>query len=114
MVFFSHTFSFADTNPSNHNSLQHISDIIQKVVPVAYIVDPHVRCVMQSMMECYNVTGGPNDGDDPQNINILETKGSRDITAPDVPMYPMNQSLKNRKVSIGTEEKPNFENVGAY
>ena len=48
---------------------------------------------MQSMLECYNVIGGPDDGDDLQNNNIPETKGSRDVTALDVPTDTMNQPL---------------------
>ena len=46
-----------------------------KVVPVAYPMDPHEAPMMQSMMECYNVIGGPEDEDDPRNFNILESKG---------------------------------------
>ena len=45
---------------------------------------------MQSMMECYNVTGGPKDDDDLWNINILEIEGSQDVAAPDVLTDPMN------------------------
>ena len=58
MVFFTHTFSFPDTNPVIHSTLQHIRDVVLKVVLVAYPVDLHVKCLMKLMMECYNVTGG--------------------------------------------------------
>ena len=54
------------------------------------------------MMESYNVSGGPEDDDELQNINITETKGSRYVTVPDIPTDPMNQSLKIRKVNIRT------------
>ena len=63
-VFFAHTFSFADANPDVHNALHIIHDVVLKVIPVTYLVDPHVHCQMQSMMECYNVTGGLEDDDD--------------------------------------------------
>ena len=76
MVCFTHTFSFTDTNPAIHNALQHIHDVVLKVVPVSYPVDPHKICLIQSMMEFYNVARGPEDGDDMQNINILEIEGS--------------------------------------
>ena len=66
------------------------------------------------MMECYNVTGGVEDGNDPQNINILETEVSRDVATLDIPMDPMNQPLKTSKVNIGTEENLKFVNVGDY
>ena len=53
-----------------HSELQHICDTVLKVVPFAYPLDPHEAPIMKSMMECYNVTGGPDDGDDPRNIDI--------------------------------------------
>ena len=40
-VFFAHTFGFADANVEVNNALQIIRDVILKVVPVAYPVDPH-------------------------------------------------------------------------
>ena len=69
---------------------------------------------MQSMMECYNVSGEPEDDDDIQNINILEMKGSRDVAAPYIPIDPMNRPLKIRKVNIGMEKNPKFASVGDY
>ena len=93
-VFFTHTFSFPDTNPVIHSTLQHIRDVVLKVVLVAYPVDPHETCLMQSMMECYIVIGGSDDGDDPWNINIPEKEGSWDVATPNVSTHPMNQLLK--------------------
>ena len=86
-----------------------------KVVLVAYPMDPHVHCHMQSMMECYNYVSGELENDDElRNINILETKGSRDVAAPDILTDPMIQLLKIRKVNIGMEENPKFSSVGDY
>ena len=48
------------------------------------------------------MSGEPEDDDELHNINILETKGSSDVAAPDVPTDPMSQPLKIRKVNIGT------------
>ena len=85
-----------------------------KVVPVSYPVDPHVHCHMQSMMECHNVSGRPEDDDGLQNINILEIEGSRDVAAPDIPIDPMNRLLKIRTFNIGPEENPKFASVWDY
>ena len=63
-VFFAHTFSFADTNLDVNNALQIIRDVVLKVVPVAYPVDPHAHCHLQSMMECYNMSGELEDDDE--------------------------------------------------
>ena len=111
-VFFAQTFHFGDANPNVNNALQIIRDVILKIVPVEYPIDPHVQCHMQSIMECYNMFGEPEYDDELRNINILKTEGSRDVTAPDVPIDPMSRSLKIRKVNIGTEENPKFASVG--
>ena len=102
MVCFVQTFCFVDTNPDVNNALHIIWDMVLKVVPVAYPMDLHVQCHMQLIVEFYNMPGEPEDDDELQNINILERGGSRDIVAPNVPSNPMSQSLKLRKVNIGT------------
>ena len=66
------------------------------------------------MMECYNVSGKPKDDHGLWNINIPKTKGSRDVTAPDIPTEPMNQPLDIRKFNIGMEENQKFASVGDY
>ena len=68
--------------------------MVLKVVPVAYPVDPHAHCHMQPMMECYNVSGEPEDDDELLNINIPEIEGSRDVAAPDIPTDPMRHYKK--------------------
>ena len=102
MVCFAHTFSFVDANIDVHNALKIIQGVVLKVVPFTYPVDPYTHYHMQSMMECYNVSGGPEDNDELQNINIPELEGSRDVIALDISTDPMNQPLKIRKVNIGT------------
>ena len=66
------------------------------------------------MMECYNVSGEPEDDDELWNINILEIEGSRDVTTLDIPTNPMNQLLKIRKFNIGTDENQKFVSVEDY
>ena len=107
-------FSFQDANPKVHNALEIIYDIVLKFVLVAYLVDPHVHCSMQSMIMCYNLSREPEDYDDLQNVNILESEGSRDVAVPDIPTDSMSQPLKIRKVNIGLEENPKFSNIGDY
>ena len=68
-----HTFSFNDANGYVHNALLLIHDIVLKVVPVTYSVDPHAHFHMHLMMECYNVFRGIEYDDELRNINILET-----------------------------------------
>ena len=51
-ICFSHIFHFADANLFIHSALQHICDVVLKVVPIAYSMDPHATHMVQSMMEC--------------------------------------------------------------
>ena len=94
--------------------MQIIHDVVLKAVPVAYLVDPHAHCSMQSMMTYYNLFGEPEDDDELWNVNIPKSKGNRDVAAPDIPMDSMSHPLKIRKVNIGPEEHSKFSNIGEY
>ena len=94
--------------------MQIIFDVVLKVVPVAYLVDPHAHCLMQSMMTCYNLSREPEDDDELWNVNILESEGSHDVAAPDIPTDSMSQPLNIRKVNIGQKENLKFSNIGDY
>ena len=107
-------FSFQNDNPEVHNALHIIRDVVLKVFPIAYPVDPHAHCSMQSMMTCYNLYREPEDDDELQNVNILDSEGIHDIVAPDIPTDSMSQSLNIRKVNIGSEENSKFSNIGDY
>ena len=94
--------------------LQIIRDVVLKVVPIAYPVDPHAHCHIKSMMECCNLFGELEDDDELHNINSPETERSRDVTTPDVPTDLMTQPLNIKKVNIGIEENMKFTNIGDY
>ena len=113
-IFFVQTFSFQYANPEVHNALQIICDVVLKVIPVTYLVDPHVHYSMQSMMTCYNLSREPEDDDEVHNVIIPYLEGSHDVAAPDIPMDSMSQPLKIRRVNIGSEEHPKFSNIGVY
>ena len=70
-ICFAEMFSFRDANPEVHNAFQIIGDVVFKVIPVTYRVDPHAHCLIQSMMTCYNLSGELEDDDELQNVNIL-------------------------------------------
>ena len=94
LVFFVKTFSFQDTNPEVCDALHSIYEIVLKFIPVAYPVDPHANCSIQSMMTFYNLSGEPEDDDKLWNVNILESEGSCGVTTADVPTDLMNHSLR--------------------
>ena len=91
--------------------MQIIHNVVLKIIPVAYLVDPHVHYSMQSMMTCYNLSEELEYDDELWNVNIPESEGSHNIAAPDIPKDSMSQLLKIRKVNIGSEENPKFANV---
>ena len=75
-IYFNDTFSFVDVDLVNHSTLWHIHDVILEIILVPFLEESHEIPVMQSMMDCYNITRGPDDGDDLRNINIPESEGS--------------------------------------
>ena len=63
-VCFMHMFNFQDADAKICNALHVIRDIVLKFTPVAYPVDPHANCYIQSMMMCYNLSGEPEGNDE--------------------------------------------------
>ena len=111
---FSHTFKFLNDNPIIHSALHEIHAKVLEIVLVELPMESQKIPITHLMSECCNVTGGLDDDDDLWNINIPEMEGSWDVLAPDVPMDPMNQPLKIRKVNIGMEENPKFATIAYY
>ena len=107
-------FNFQDADDKVCNALHLIYDIVLKVTPVTYLIDPHANCSIQSMMMCYNFFEDPEDDDELHNVNISESEGIHGVAAPDIQMDSMNQPLHIKKVDIGTTEKPKRANVGDY
>ena len=91
---FVQTFSFHDSKPKVCNALHIIRDVVLKVIPVVYHVDPHAHCSIQSMMMCYNLYGEPEYDDESWNVNIPESEGSHGVGAPNRLTDSMNQSLR--------------------
>ena len=67
---------------------------------------------VQHWMTCYNLSGDPDD--DPTNINIPESKGSREVEGSNISSEQFTNPLKIKKVDIGLEDNPKFSNIGDY
>ena len=73
----------------------------------------HQCCeTFQHWMTCYNLFGDPDD--DPTNINIPESKGSREVEGSGISSEQFVKPLKIKKVNIGSEDNPKFSNIGDY
>jgi hypothetical protein len=59
---------------------------------------------LQQLQECYNIN--VDEDDDPRDVNILETKGQRDIEGTGIELPFVGQPIKIKKVNIGTEKTP--------
>jgi hypothetical protein len=67
---------------------------------------------LQQLQGCYNINA--DEDDDPKDVNILKTEGQRDIEGPSIELPFIGQPIKIKKVNIGIEKTPKFENVGDY
>ena len=67
---------------------------------------------IQHWMACYNMAGEPDD--DPTNINIPESEGTREVKGSGISSDQFLKPLKIKKVNIGSPENPKFTNIGDY
>ena len=63
-------------------------------------------------MTCYNISRDPDN--DPTNINIPESKGSREVEGSGISSEQFIKALKIKKVNIGSEDNPKFANIRDY
>ena len=73
--YFRKTFEFVDEKPTVDAVLQTIKEKIFTEIPVKEANSHQCSATIQQWMACYNLAGYPYD--DPTNINILESEGTR-------------------------------------
>ena len=64
-------------------------------------------------MECYNVTGEPDD-DDPPYVNIPQYEGMHIVEGFGIYSDQFMNPLKVKKVNIGSPKNPKFAIIGDY
>ena len=52
--------------------------------------------------------------EDPRNINILESEGTRDVDGPKLQIPAIAEPIKIKQINIGTETEPKFASIGDY
>jgi hypothetical protein len=67
---------------------------------------------LQKLQTCYNINF--DEDYDPRKVNIRETEGQGEVEGPGVELPMIGQSIKIKKVNIGTEETPNLANARDY
>ena len=68
---FIHTFSFVNDSPFIHSALQDIRDKVLEIVLDILLTELEWTMTPHMMMTCYNVSGEPDDKDDPRVVDIL-------------------------------------------
>jgi hypothetical protein len=58
---------------------------------------------VHELLECYNVTKEDEEEEDPRNVQVLETKGERDIVGSKLESDAYVNPLRMHKVNIGTK-----------
>jgi hypothetical protein len=64
---------------------------------------------LQKLKTLYNINA--DEDNDPRKVNIIETKGQRDMEGPGVEFPVIGQPIKINKVNIKIEETPKLANV---
>ena len=84
--------------------------IAEDTSPICTQLDWTVQ--IENARECYNFT--IDEDDNPRNINISDSEGSRAVAGPTLECPEITEKLKIKKVNIGTEETPKITSIGNY
>ena len=109
---FRKTFKFADEQPTVDATLRTIKEKIFAEIPVEEANSHQCSATIQQWMDGYNLAGDPDD--DPTNINILESEGTRAVEGSGISSDQFLKPLKMKKVNIGSSQNPKFANIGDY
>ena len=107
------TFSFESEHPSIDQGLNCIRNKTFGQSPLPEYSQPDWAVQMEHALECYNFTTGEED-DNPRNINIPESEGTRKIEGPQLDIPAITEHIKLKKINIGTEAEPKFASIGDY
>jgi hypothetical protein len=69
---------------------------------------------LKELLPCYNVQEEALDEDDPQNIQIVEVEGEREVEGPPLELQVFVVLIKVNKFNIGTIENPKMASIGDY
>lgn len=81
--------------------------------PLSIFNQPDQVAQMENAMECYNFLADEEE-EDPRNVNIQESEGSRDVQGPTLGLPEITEKVKIKKINIGIEEDPKFASIGDY
>ena len=70
---------------------------------------------LEEALECYNFASKLEEEDeDPCNINIPESEGTRDVDGPKLETLAITEPIKIKNINIGIDTEPKFASIGDY
>lgn len=106
------TFNFESDYHEADDVLESIKERIFDSDPLSMINYPDWFAQLETALECYNLAA--DEDDEPHNINIPESEGTREIQGPELEIPEITKNLKTKKINIGTEADPKFASIGDY
>ena len=80
--------------------------------PSPICTQPDWTTQIANARECYNFI--IDEDDDPRNINMSESEGSRAVAGPTLECLEITETLKIKKFNIGIEETLKIASIGNY
>ena len=109
------TFAFESEYPSINQDLDVINIKIFEDCTLSVSAQPDWAVQLDQALECYNFASEPEEEDeDPHNINIPESEGTRDVDGPNLETTAITEPIKIKKINIGTNTEPKFASIGDY
>ena len=109
------TFSFEFEYPSIDQALKIIKTKIFEDCTLPVYSQPDWAIQLEHALECYNFTEElDDDEEDPCNINIPESEGTREVDGPKLDIPAITEPIKIKKINIGTKVEPKFASIGDY
>ena len=106
------TFNFESDYPKVDDVLERIKERIFDSDPLLVISYPDWSTQLEIALECYNLA--TDEDDEPCNINIPESKGTREIQGPELEIPEITEKVKSKQINIETEADPKFSYIGDY
>ena len=107
------TFAFESKYPSVDQALDVIKIKIFEDCTLPVHTQPEWAIQLEDALECYNFEAEPVD-EDPRNINIPDSEGTRDVDGPKLQIPAITEPIKIKQIDIGTDTEPQFASIGDY
>ena len=112
-MIFTQTFEFTSEHQIVNDALEIMKENIFDKILVTTTNFHQCSMTIHHWMECYNVTGEPDDND-LLDINIPDLDGMHAVEEAGISSDLFLSPLKIKKINIGLSKNPKFTNIGDY